>query len=801
VVRDRAAREREELARRADAEQAANLPLGKAEQLTDQAGKARLETVAEAEQAVLLWQQAEDLVGQAEGVLASALGAEAARERLAERHQAVDAGLRQAVAARNQAHKEAKLLADLDNARALLANTRGGSFDYGSADRAYVAAVAAYGLDVFGQEPGAVAAAIRKERPAVRLALVVAFNHWAFCARDKVRAPRLRQVAGLADDDRWRRRYRAAEAGGDLDELKRLAGEARGQPLQPISVELLAVTLRDRGGRDEAVALLRQARGRHPEDFWIHFHLGNCLRDPGHPDPATLDEQLGCDWAALALRPGSAAAHNNLGIGLKDKGLLDEAIAHYRKAIDIDPKISPPHTNLGSALADKGLLDEAIAECRKAIELDPKHPVAYGVLGLALKDKGLPGEAIRYFQKAIELDPRDAHAHTGLGLALFARGQVDEAIVYFQKSIELDPRDAITHSDLGNALSAKGRWDEAIQHCREALRLKPKLAAAHNGLGNALRGTGRLDEAIAEYQKAIDLDPKYAPAHSNLGVALSDKDRWDEAIAHLQKAIDLAPKLAQAHSNLGLALGVKGLLDEAIAQFQKAIEIDPKDAKAHGGLGMMLQAQGRFAEARDATRRALDLVPQRDPLRGPLTQKLQTCERLLALDAKLTAILKGDAQPANNQERLQLAYLCYQYKKRYVVAVGFFTDAFTTEPMLTSLFPHRNNAALAAALAAAGKGEDAGGLEEKERARLRKQALNWLQADLKAWARKLDGKPARVVRDRAATTLRHWQGAADLVGVRHPWSLLRLPAEERREWQKLWADVDDLLRKAGNAGM
>jgi hypothetical protein len=75
----------------------------------------------------------------------------------------------------------------------------------------------------------------------------------------------------------------------------------------------------------------------------------------------------------------------------------------------------------------------------------------------------------------------------------------------------------------------------------------------------------------------------------------------------------------------------------------------------------------------------------------------------------------------------------------------------------------------------------------------------WLRADLGVRAREAaDGNP----RDRAdaAAALRHWQGNAALVGVRHPWSLLRLPADERRPWQQLWADVDELLKKASKAG-
>jgi serine/threonine-protein kinase len=115
LVQDRAARER-----------SANVALGKAEQLMDQAEKVEPESVAAADQAVVLWRQASDLLDQAEGVLASGFGSEATRERLAERRRDVEAGLRKAEAV-------AKLLAGLDNARVLTSQSRGTSFDYESA--------------------------------------------------------------------------------------------------------------------------------------------------------------------------------------------------------------------------------------------------------------------------------------------------------------------------------------------------------------------------------------------------------------------------------------------------------------------------------------------------------------------------------------------------------------------------------------------------------------------------------------------------------------------------------------------
>jgi tetratricopeptide (TPR) repeat protein len=485
------------------------------------------------------------------------------------------------------------------------------------------------------------------------------------------------------------------------------------------------------------------------------------------------------------------------GNALRDKGLVDEAIAACRKAITIDPKNAKAHNNLGNALRDKGLVDEAIAAHRQAIALDPKLAAAHTNLGNALRDKGQVDEAIACLKKAIAIDPKDALAHNSLGAALAAKGKVDEAIACLKKAIELDPKYAQAHHNLGKALAHKGKVDEAIACFKRAIELDPESAPAHYNLGIALRDRGRIDEAIAAYQKAIAIEPKYANAHTNLGVALRDRGRIDEAIAAYQKAIAIEPKYAEAHNNLGLALQRKGLVDEAIAAHQKAIAIDPKLAKAHGALGQALLRRGRFAAARDATRRALDLLHERAPLRGFVTQQLQACERLLALDEKLAAILKGDAQPADTSERLRLAELCRQHKQRYVAAARFYADAFAADPKLAGDLQrqHRYNAACSAALAAGGQGEGAAKLGGSGRRAQLRQGLTWLRADLALWARLF--AEGAVGRSRLRRVLTHWQKDADLAGLRDPEALGKLSAEERAACQRLWTDVAALLRKAG----
>jgi tetratricopeptide (TPR) repeat protein len=396
-----------------------------------------------------------------------------------------------------------------------------------------------------------------------------------------------------------------------------------------------------------------------------------------------------------------------------------------------------------------------------------------------------------------KLDPKDARGHTNLGNALYLKGKVDEAIACFEKAIELDPKLAEAHGCLGNALVRKGQVDEGIASLRKAIALAPKLAQAHTDLGAIFCDVKRdYDTAITCFRKAIALAPKDARAHYGLGNALKGKGRLDEAITCFRKAIALDPKYAQAHINLGVALNGKGKADEAIGCFHKAIALDPKLAQAHGALGFALLAKGNFAEAREASARCLELLPEKDPLRAAISRQLQTCQRLGKLEKRLPRLLKGEDKPGSAQECLELAEVC-QLKRMNAAAARFSADAFATDPTLADDLQaaHRYNAACFAALAASGKGEDAGKLDGKERARLRKQALDWLKADLALYAKRLKSG-SRIGRRVVTQQMEHWQKDTDLTGIRDKEALAKLLAEERVAWETLWADVSALLKKA-----
>jgi Flp pilus assembly protein TadD len=406
-------------------------------------------------------------------------------------------------------------------------------------------------------------------------------------------------------------------------------------------------------------------------------------------------------------------------------------------------------------------------------------------------------EAIGFYRGAIAVRPSAAAVYYNLGFALRAKGQLDEAIREYRKAIELAPKYALPHNNLGVALQKKGRLDEAIQEFRTAIELDPKYATPHIGLGDALQGQGRLDEAIREYRTAIELDHDGALPHIGLGVALQKQGQLDEAIREFHTAIELGPTDARPHNDLGNALSAKGRLDEAIREFRKASELNPKDATPHYNLGLTLLQFGRFTEAREATRRCLDLLPPNDPLRQQVTRQLQRCEQFLALDRKLPAILKGTEAPADDAERLALADLCQQpFQKRYAASARLFAEAFAHDAKLADDLQrqHRYDAACAAAQAGCGQGEDARALPDEVALGLRRQALDWLKADLAAYA-KLAGRDDPAAKQTVRQRLVYWRQDADLAGVRDPQAVEKLPADERAAWGRLWEDVDALRKK------
>jgi tetratricopeptide (TPR) repeat protein len=494
----------------------------------------------------------------------------------------------------------------------------------------------------------------------------------------------------------------------------------------------------------------------------------------------------------LLLLQAPSAVHNNLACALVDKREFDSAIAEYRLAIKLNPRCAAARVNLGLRLIRKKRWADAIAECDEAIKLDARYAPAYVCMGTALVDK------YRDDGTYIKVD-------TGI---MQQRKNLYDAMNLFKKAITLDRSCANAHYMLGYALMADNQLPNAVDELKKAIDCNPECAPAHVGLGLAYKQNLRQATAATdEFKTAIGCDPNFAPAHLHLGIAFWAGKQVNDAIACFRKATELDPDGADAHYKLGNALASKidekignpQLLEEAIAELNRAITLKPKNAAYRGALGNVLLEEGSFDRALICTRAALDALPPKHELRALAEVQLIDCERMCALENRLLEVLAGEGSPPINNERIDLLKEVCRKQRRNVAAVRLYSDLFRENPALADdmVMHHRYNAALHAALAAAGYGRDVDKLDDQERSLLRNQALSWLQADLDLLEKRLaTGKPddRKLVQD----ILQHWQNNGYLATVRNFDALVKLPAGEQAQWLKLWTRVVELCYKAGS---
>ncbi len=713
----------------------------------------------------------------------------------------VDALRNEIRAGLEEAERDARL-------RQALVEVRANQEDVGAdgTDDAYPTAFHAADMDLDALEPAELARRLSRRREAVAIELSAFLDDWSAVRRTAGRSVAVwrkpLEAARLADPDPYRDQLRKALMAEDrrreAGALKVLSAAPEAADLPAPTAVLLGRALADSGEAEAAVALLRPAAVRHPGDVWVNSNLAWALERQGSTD---LEEAVRYFTAARALRPETAHELAHL---LERMGRGTEAEAVFRDLTDRRPENARHLTclavhakNDGRAAEAATIFERAVAAAREAIRLHRDDFTAHNTIGLGLHEvKQDYSGAEAELRAAIRLRPDDATAHHNLGNALSRQGKVSEAIAAYREAIRLRPDGANAHNSLGMILwDLKHDYAGAEAEFREAIRLQPHGADAHNGLGRILSDLKHdYAGAEAEFREAIRLQPHKAMSHANLGNALSGQGKWSEAIAAFREAIRLKPDLAGAYWNLSGVLRTSGDLPGAVAASREALRLQPDAAEAHCNLGAALRKLGQYAESLAEFRLGHELGSKRAGWRYPSAAWVAEAERMAALAARLPALLKGDDRPKDIAERLALAQICYD-TKRHASAARFWAEALQAEPKLGDdrQAGHRYNAACAAALAGSGQGTDDPKPDAAARTRLRGQALDWLKAELAAWAKVLnagDVQARSVVRQK----LQHWQADSDLDGVRDREPIEKLPEGERRAWEALWRGVDALLK-------
>ena len=162
-------------------------------------------------------------------------------------------------------------------------------------------------------------------------------------------------------------------------------------------------------------------------------------------------------------------------------------------------------------------------------------------------------------------------------------------------------------------------------------------------------------------------------------------------------------------------------------------------------------------------------------------------------------MLRGEDQPKDNAERLTFAQMAYD-RKHFAAAARLWAEALASDPKLGDdrQAGHRYNAACAAALAAAGQGKDEPPPDDAAKAKLRRQALDWLKAELTAWTKLLESGPPQA-RPTVVQTLQHWKRTPTWPASATPRRWRSCPRPSRRSGRPLGRRLTPCTKKAVDA--
>jgi tetratricopeptide (TPR) repeat protein len=189
-----------------------------------------------------------------------------------------------------------------------------------------------------------------------------------------------------------------------------------------------------------------------------------------------------------------------------------------RRALALDPGSAAAHQWYAELLVITGRLREAAAEAREAHQLDPLSPIVAAELGYMLTLAGEPEAGIAMGRQAIALAPELWTGHAFLGSTFLFAGRPGEAVEPLERAVALDANVSLFRGVLAHAYALIGRRDDARRLVADLERESEQggaaspVAVAYVGLGDSTRALDWLERAAEDrdpYLLQMSLTPSW----------------------------------------------------------------------------------------------------------------------------------------------------------------------------------------------------------------------------------------------------------------------------------------------------
>jgi Flp pilus assembly protein TadD len=341
------------------------------------------------------------------------------------------------------------------------------------------------------------------------------------------------------------------------------------------------------GQLEQAEQKCSSALSEYPQNVNMIGLHGAILLKMGHLDDAQLALHK-----AIALEPGFAKPHEDLGRLFLARKEPEQAAHHFTRAIQLDGSQASAYSGLANALALLGKPAEAKAAHREFLQRSPVASTLLEADKLLGEGDGAAAESV--CNELLQREPDNTQI-----LRMLARCASDgeRSVVaerLLRRIINLTPNEYPAHIDLGRFLVEQDRFPEAVEIFEHAVSLNDKVADNFRLLGEAQAAIGRSEDALASYQLALHLDPGDPRALAGQGHMLRIAGKRVEAIASFEKCTEVHPEFGDAWWNLASLRGYR-LTEEQLRTVNRQI--------TSGDLGVDSEIAMRFALARTSEAR------------------------------------------------------------------------------------------------------------------------------------------------------------------------------------------------------
>ena len=283
--------------------------------------------------------------------------------------------------------------------------------------------------------------------------------------------------------------------------------------------------------------------------------------------------------SAVAVDPGFASGHHNLGYTLDLLKEREAALRHYKIALTLDPSVPIVYFRLGRLLLGMGRSSEALPYLETACELDPDRSEPSYFLGVALGDLGRPEAACQALNRSIEIQPLQPMAHYLLGRRQQELGDFRSAAASFRGAIELDPSFARARFSLASIKRFKPEDRPMMEEMQALLHVEATpleaLRDLHYALGKAHDDLHEYEEAMKHFDDANKLALETLPPE-----ALFDPEKHRALLESIKDAFpkSLFDQVQAGHSNSELPLLIVGLPRSGTTLLEQVLSCHPEIA-------------------------------------------------------------------------------------------------------------------------------------------------------------------------------------------------------------------------------